>query len=419
MTEPTTVSRRPARQGLYGGLVSSRPRKAEDPTSKGPKKPLKPRIILDDAADLVRARKGRLLLGLLLMTFNRLAGLVLPGTTKYLLDDVIGKGNRALLMPIVFAAGAATLLQAVTSFSLAQVLGKAAQRSITEMRRQLQRHVCAPLGGLLRADQGGRPALPGDERRRGHPQPGGHRSGRGRGRHGDGGAGARHPLLSERQADADRARRAVALRLHHEVRLQDSAAAVPRTLQDQRRALGPAHRVVLGGAGGQGLPGGAARGPGLHQGRAPALPQHRPHHDRLLGDRRRLDPPPGHDRHRHDGGGSEGRAGRADDSGRLLRLHPLSRPAGRPGGADRQHRQPVHRGLRRPGAHPGDPQRDSRRTRGNRPASRCPGSTAGSSSGTSGSSTRPTRPCSTASRSRPCPVPRRRWWDPRARARAR
>jgi subfamily B ATP-binding cassette protein MsbA len=57
------------------------------------------------------------------------------------LDDVIGKGRRELLMPLLAAAGAATLIQAITSFSLAQVLGKAAQRSITEMRRQVQRHV--------------------------------------------------------------------------------------------------------------------------------------------------------------------------------------------------------------------------------------------------------------------------------------
>ncbi len=144
MTEPTaTLPRRPARQGLYGGLVSSRQTKPQQAESAEPgkKKSLKPRTVLDDAIELVRARKGRLLLGLLLMGINRVAGLVLPGTTKYLLDDVIGKGNRELLMPLVMIAGAATLLQAVTSFSLAQVLGKAAQRSITEMRRNVQRHV--------------------------------------------------------------------------------------------------------------------------------------------------------------------------------------------------------------------------------------------------------------------------------------
>ncbi len=142
MTEPSaTLPRRPARQGLYGGLVSSRPRPPAEAKTASGKKPLKPRTVLDDAIELVRARKGRLLLGLFLMGINRVSGLVLPGTTKYLLDDVIGKGNRELLTPLVLIAGAATLLQAITSFSLAQVLGKAAQRSITEMRRHVQRHV--------------------------------------------------------------------------------------------------------------------------------------------------------------------------------------------------------------------------------------------------------------------------------------
>jgi ABC-type multidrug transport system fused ATPase/permease subunit len=143
MTEPTaTLPRRPARQGLYGGLVSSRQTKPQaEPSGSDKKKPLKPRTVLNDAIDLVRARRGRLAVGLVLMAINRVAGLVLPGTTKYLMDDVIAKGNRQLLTQLVLVAGAATLLQAVTSFALSQVLGKAAQRSITEMRRQVQRHV--------------------------------------------------------------------------------------------------------------------------------------------------------------------------------------------------------------------------------------------------------------------------------------
>ncbi len=71
------------------------------------------------------------------MAINRAAGLVLPGTTKFLLDEVIGKGNRGMLSLLVMAAGIATLVQAVTSFALSQVVGKAAQRSITEMRREV------------------------------------------------------------------------------------------------------------------------------------------------------------------------------------------------------------------------------------------------------------------------------------------
>ena len=99
------------------------------------------KVVLRDAAELLSARKGRLAFGFALLAVNRLAGLVLPGTTKFLLDEVIGKGRRELLGVLVLAAGGATLIQAVTSFSLSQVLGKAAQRSITEMRRRVQRHV--------------------------------------------------------------------------------------------------------------------------------------------------------------------------------------------------------------------------------------------------------------------------------------
>ncbi len=144
---PGAAARRPLRSGLFGGLVSSkqaeraRRERSEKVKEKKQESKLKLRTVLHDAADLVQARKGRLLLGLALMTVNRLAGLVLPGTSKYLLDEVIGKGNRHLLPLILGAAGIATITQAITSYALAQVLGKAAQRSITEMRRRVQRHV--------------------------------------------------------------------------------------------------------------------------------------------------------------------------------------------------------------------------------------------------------------------------------------
>ncbi len=99
------------------------------------------KVVLRDAAELVRARRGRLALGFALLAVNRVCSLVLPGTTKFLLDEVIGKGKREMLGLLVLAAGGATLVQAVTSFALSQILGKAAQRSITEMRRRVQRHV--------------------------------------------------------------------------------------------------------------------------------------------------------------------------------------------------------------------------------------------------------------------------------------
>jgi subfamily B ATP-binding cassette protein MsbA len=142
---PSPAPRRSARAGLYGGLVSSKQRTPAREPGKAPgappKKPLSLRIVGGDALDLVRAHKVRLILGLLLMSVNRVSGLVLPASTKYLVDDVIGKGNREMLTLLIVAAGVATLLQAITGFALSQVLGKAAQRAITEMRRSVQRHV--------------------------------------------------------------------------------------------------------------------------------------------------------------------------------------------------------------------------------------------------------------------------------------
>ncbi|MDX2042298.1 MAG: ABC transporter ATP-binding protein [Acidobacteriota bacterium] len=94
-----------------------------------------------EARSLVVQHRWRLMLGGVLMIFNRLVGLVLPASTKFLIDDVVGKQRADLLLPIALAAGGATFIQAVTSFSLSQVLGVAAQRAITEMRKRVQSKV--------------------------------------------------------------------------------------------------------------------------------------------------------------------------------------------------------------------------------------------------------------------------------------
>jgi subfamily B ATP-binding cassette protein MsbA len=94
-----------------------------------------------EARELVWAHRRRLGTGLGLMLASRLAGLVLPASSKWLIDEVLGNGRTDLLMPIALAAGAATLVQAVTSFGLSQILGVAAQRAITDMRKRVQAHV--------------------------------------------------------------------------------------------------------------------------------------------------------------------------------------------------------------------------------------------------------------------------------------
>jgi subfamily B ATP-binding cassette protein MsbA len=94
-----------------------------------------------EARTLVWAHRRRLTIGLALMLVSRVAGLVLPASSKPLIDDVVTGGRSDLLMPIALAAGAATLVQAVTSFALSQILGVAAQRAITDMRKRVQARV--------------------------------------------------------------------------------------------------------------------------------------------------------------------------------------------------------------------------------------------------------------------------------------
>jgi ABC-type multidrug transport system fused ATPase/permease subunit len=96
---------------------------------------------LPDVWALIKPRRGLLALGFLLMAVNRVAGLVLPASTKYFVDNVIGKRQIQLLTPIVLAVLAATILQGLTSFTLTQLLSKSAQKMITELRRQVQAHI--------------------------------------------------------------------------------------------------------------------------------------------------------------------------------------------------------------------------------------------------------------------------------------
>ncbi len=105
----------------------------------------KPRLRLDsvwrEAKDLIWERRYRLLLGLALILINRVAGLVLPAASKFLIDEVIAKQRVELLGQLALAAGVATLIQATSSFALSQLLSIAAQRSITDMRKRVEQHV--------------------------------------------------------------------------------------------------------------------------------------------------------------------------------------------------------------------------------------------------------------------------------------
>lgn len=99
------------------------------------------RDVWPDLKEMILPRRKILVIGFVLMIVNRLSGLVLPASTKFLIDNVINQRQAQWLAPLVLAILAATLIQGVTSFSLTQLLSKAGQSLIAELRQKVQRHV--------------------------------------------------------------------------------------------------------------------------------------------------------------------------------------------------------------------------------------------------------------------------------------
>jgi ABC-type multidrug transport system fused ATPase/permease subunit len=97
--------------------------------------------VLPEVWTLMRPRRRLLAVGFVLMVINRVAGFVLPASTKFLIDDVINKHHVAALERLVGFVLLATVIQGATSFALTQLLSKAAQRLITELRQMVQKHV--------------------------------------------------------------------------------------------------------------------------------------------------------------------------------------------------------------------------------------------------------------------------------------
>jgi subfamily B ATP-binding cassette protein MsbA len=94
-----------------------------------------------EARNIIWNARWRLALGSVLMLISRLAGMVLPASTKYIGDEVFTNRNYSLLPWIALAIGISTVIQAATGFALSQILGVAAQRAITEMRKRVQTHI--------------------------------------------------------------------------------------------------------------------------------------------------------------------------------------------------------------------------------------------------------------------------------------
>jgi len=110
--------------------------------AKDPKKPkFDSKRAWAEARALIWNYRRSVGIGLGLMLVSRAAGLVLPASSKYLIDDVLGKGNASLLPKIAIAAFFATVIQAITSYALSQVVSVAAQQAIAKLREDVQAHL--------------------------------------------------------------------------------------------------------------------------------------------------------------------------------------------------------------------------------------------------------------------------------------
>lgn len=90
---------------------------------------------------IIWPRKKQLFMGLFLIILSRLSGLVLPGASKFLVDDVIPNNDMEMLKWLIIAVVVAILIQSATSFALTQILSIEAQHLISQLRAKVQRHI--------------------------------------------------------------------------------------------------------------------------------------------------------------------------------------------------------------------------------------------------------------------------------------
>jgi ABC-type multidrug transport system fused ATPase/permease subunit len=127
----------------------------QDPKAVAKKKPPSLKAIWPDLREMILPRRGLLAFSFVLMVINRVAGVVLPISSKFMIDAVIGQRRVDLLTPMVLGILGATMIQGVTSFSLTQLLSKTGQRLISELRQKVQRHVGLLSVGYYDANKSG------------------------------------------------------------------------------------------------------------------------------------------------------------------------------------------------------------------------------------------------------------------------
>ena len=304
-------------------------------------------------ATIIWPRRWMLLLGLVLIGINKLAGLVLPWSSKVLIDDVIGQQNTSLLPLLLAGVGGAVLLQSASSFLQTRLLSVQAQHLISVLRARVQRHLIRLAGRLLRRQPDRGADLARDARRGGGAQPDRHRAGAPGGRRADRRGGDGHDAAHQRADDAVHAGADRAVRRAVGQGLPGDPPGLPRTRRHQRGGHRPADRVAERHPRDQGLPRGGARGRGLRARRAADLPERAQVADRHQHADQRWRADHGAVRGADHGRGRVADPARRHDRRRLRLVQPVPGRDDRPRGADDPHRHRDHGGVRGSGPHGG------------------------------------------------------------------
>ena len=113
---------------------------------------------------IVWPRRKIIAIGLVLIVISRLASLVLPGASKFLIDDVIAHSDLDMLKILVGVVIGAIIVQSATSFALTQILSVEAQHLIAKLRVKVQKHIIYLPGQILRQQQVGRAGIQNHDR---------------------------------------------------------------------------------------------------------------------------------------------------------------------------------------------------------------------------------------------------------------
>jgi ABC-type multidrug transport system fused ATPase/permease subunit len=123
------------------GESTERPRPHALGDDRPRKKPVSISSLRHAFTAIIWPRRKLVLLGLFLIGINRLSGLVLPGSSKYLIDNVIVEHDTSLLRVLLVVVGLAILVQSVSSFLLTRLLSVEAQHLISTLRAQMQKQI--------------------------------------------------------------------------------------------------------------------------------------------------------------------------------------------------------------------------------------------------------------------------------------